>query len=192
MTKLFQVELPFQAFVNEPGDLVATISYDGAYQIQTTLPQGSMGFQGANEAELKKDILKALRAMAQQAIVPDLALEVLAEILTDLPDAIEHINAEMEEATKATPKDALSEFWGTIFPGGIEEIGQPTPAPVAQAPEQQPEESDWVQTPFGRFRLISTSLEELPEGLREALGALLSGQPDEAKEETQTTPKFYS
>lgn len=185
MKKLFQVNLPFQAFVQVPGDLVGTISYDGTYQILVTLPQGSMGFQGKDEAELKKDILKALRAMAQQAIVPDLALEVLAEVLTDLPDSIACINEEMEEATKATPKDALSEFWSTIFPGGIQEIGQ-------EIESQQPAQSqnDWIETPFGRIRLISASCgEDLPESLQALLSTILGTQEDE---EVQPTTKRYS
>lgn len=187
MKKLFQVNLPFQAFAQEPDDLVGTISYDGSYQIQVTLPQGTMGFQGKDEAELKKDILKALRAMAQQAIVPDLALEVLAEILTDLPDSIAWINEEMEEATKATPKDALSQVWSTIFPGGIQEIGQ-EPEPQE---EVQPQ-NDWIETPFGRVRLISTSMGELPAGLQELLDSILGDSLQEDTKDTQSTPKFYS
>ena len=95
------------------------------------------------------------------------------------------LNEEMEEATKATPKDALSEFWSTIFPGGIQEIGQ-------DFEPQQPAQSqnDWIETPFGRIRLISAdSAEDLPDSLQALLSTILGTQEDE---EVQPTTKRYS
>jgi len=185
MSKLFQIALPLQAYVYQPGDLTATLSYDGDYQIIVKLPQGAMGFKGKTEAEIKKDILKALRAMAQQDVVPDLALEVVAEILSDLPYSIVQINDKMESATKASPEETLRTFWGSLF-GDIQEVT--APEPVQQVEDDT--SSEYIETPFGRVRLISLSGEDLPESLQAFLGNLLDSQEDE--EQPQPTTKRYS
>lgn len=109
MNKLFQVLLPLQTYLSEPGDITATLSAGDQYELVVTIPRvGVVGFKGKSEEDLKQDIISALRTLAPTAA--PVVLEVIAEVLTDLPYSIVLIDDEVSSSMSASLSDMLSTF----------------------------------------------------------------------------------
>lgn len=187
MSKLFEIDLSLQTFQNTPGDLVAKLSHNGSYDLSITLKMGTMTCTGTDEASLTKDLLSCLRKMAATPVVPDLAIQVAAELLTDLPYSIVQLNDLMESQTEASPEEALAQVWNTLFPNTAapeQAATQPTASPAL-------DQEDFIDTPFGPIRVIRFGADS------SLLGDLLSSLAGEDKEAEANpvqskTPKFYS
>ena len=174
MSKLFVINLELDSFISQPNDIESTLSYDGEYNLTVRLPVGVMSFKGACVETLRLDILRALRSMAKETVVPDSAISVAAEVLTDVSIYVEQLNSYMEEQTD-TSEDDLATFWKRTFPSE-------TSSKLKQPDHQT------IETPFGTVRLMPFH-DVSGTGVLEVLQQILGSSVDE---DSQPTPKKYS
>lgn len=158
MTPL-QFTIPLQSV-----EQTASLETDGKrISIAVTLSTGVMTFSGNSEAELKVDILSALRSLASSSFVPDVAVEVAAEILTILPSIIETVLSVQDQVDPATQ---LNNLWTDLF--GAKSVGIEPEIKEAPAlnnlglPPGLEEIIKRVETRFGPVRIIgSIDLDDL-------------------------------